>query len=108
MEIPTAAVPITGSSDGPGLRRRADELGELACSIERLLVMTLLEPQRTAPASIDATTDRSGPGDRRQLCEALLQRNLHQLHRAADELRVTAMRFRERADELDAAVQATA
>lgn len=52
------------------------------------------------------TDNRSGAAvsDRRtRLCEVLLDRNLHQLHRAADDLRITAMRFRTRADELDAA-----
>jgi hypothetical protein len=55
--------------------------------------------------------DRGGTAvsDRRtRLCEALLERNLHQLHRAADDLRVTAMRFRTRADELDAACRVAA
>lgn len=45
------------------------------------------------------------PIARERLCRAMLERNLHQLHRAADDLRVTAMRFRERADELDAATR---
>lgn len=48
------------------------------------------------------------PSRRERLCLAMLERNLHQLHRAADDLRVTAMRFRERADELDAAVRRAA
>jgi len=80
------------------LRRRADHLAELARSIERSLVMRL--PETIGGAT---TSDR-----RTRLCEALLERNLHQLHRAADDLRVTAMRFRTRADELEAALRAAA
>ena len=52
----------------------------------------------------DDTSIGPPPSRRDRLCLAMLERNLHQLHRAADDLRVTAMRFRERADELDAAV----
>lgn len=80
------------STDVPDLRRRADELVELARSIERSLVMTLADGP-----------DRERIDHRTRLCDALLERNLHQLHRAADDLRVTAMRFRTRADELAAA-----
>lgn len=58
--------------------------------------MTLVERDSTAGAG-------PAPAPRDRLCVAMLERNLHQLHRAADDLRVTAMRFRERADELDAA-----
>ncbi len=54
----------------------------------------------------DAEQTESGP--EAQLCRALLARNLHQLHRAADDLRATALRFRTRADELDAAFEAAA
>lgn len=60
--------------------------------------MSLAQPEGDVPAS-----DR-----RTRLCEALLERNLHQLHRAADDLRVTAMRFRTRADELEAACRMAA
>jgi hypothetical protein len=86
------------SDYAPELRRRADHLAELARSIERSLVMSLPET-----VSSDAACDR-----RTRLCEALLERNLHQLHRAADDLRVTAMRFRTRADELEAALRVAA
>ncbi|MEO6651611.1 MAG: hypothetical protein ABIP17_03035 [Ilumatobacteraceae bacterium] len=47
-------------------------------------------------------------GRRARLCEAMLERNLHQLHRAADDLRATALRLRERADGLDADVGSAA
>lgn len=82
-----------GSSYSPDLRRRADHLTELSCRIEEALVTAL-----------DArVVDVHWSSPRGRLCEQLLRRNLHQLHRAADDLRVTAMRFRERADELDEA-----
>ena len=85
------------SAYAPELRRRADHLAELARSIEQSLVMSL------------ASTSETSPTDRRTLlCQALLERNLHQLHRAADDLRVTSMRFRTRADELDAAFRVAA
>ena len=65
--------------------------------------MTLIESE-----SDTANRDRSRSTDRGRMCEAMLQRNLHQLHRAADDLRITAMRFRERADEFDAAQRTAA
>ena len=75
------------------LRQRAGRLRELADTIERLGVTTL--------------TDGAGPATwatrRARLCEDVLGRNVHQLHLAADELRERAFRFRQRADELDAA-----
>lgn len=86
-----------GSAYAPELRRRAGHLIELAAAIERSLVMTLTDGVHPTP---------SGPEGR--LCRALLERNLHQLHRAADDLRSTALRFRTRADELDAAVESAA
>jgi hypothetical protein len=92
------STPAPTSSIAPELRRRADHLGELARSIEASLVMRLGDAVGAAPA-----TDR-----RTRLCDALLERNLHQLHRAADDLRLTAMRFRARADELEAACRAAA
>lgn len=86
------------SSHPPELRRRADHLAALARSIEGSLVMTLADAMPENP-----------PLDRRSLLsDALLQRNLHQLHRAADDLRVTAMRFRARADEIDIASRVAA
>ena len=71
----------------------------MAAAIERSLVMTLTD---------DDGTDPLPPGADGRLCRVLLERNLHQLHRAADDLRTTAMRFRTRADELDAAFEAAA
>lgn len=74
------------------LRRRADHLSELARAIETSVV-----------GSVAACLDEAPPGRRRDLCEQLLERQLHQLHQAADDLRTTAHRFRARADELDIA-----
>jgi len=100
VEQPTAAVSTTESSYAADLRQRADALGQLAVSIERSLVMNLVDSEHVGwPLS------RPGAVDRGRLCETMLRRNLHQLHRAADDLRVTAKRFRDRADELDAAVR---
>lgn len=77
---------------GP-LRERAGRLRRLASSIERSLVMLLHDADRAA--SWDTT--------RAQLCDRMLDRNLHQLHQAADDLRETAVRFCQRADQLDVA-----
>ncbi len=88
-----------GSAYAPELRRRAQHLVELAAAIERSLVMSLA-------VTVDAAPNAGIVPRRERLCDALLQRNLHQLHRAADDLRVTAMRFRTRADELEAAQDA--
>ena len=85
------------ASHAPELRRRARHLTDLACRIERSLVLTLAET---------ADWDVSVP--RIRLCDELLRCNLHQLHRAADDLRVTALRFRERADELETATHSAA
>jgi hypothetical protein len=73
------------------LRQRAATLRELAGSIERSLVMTLDE----------LATETRWSSPRARLCEAMLARNLHQLHRAADELRDTAFRMHARASELE-------
>lgn len=100
VEPTTAAVTTAESSYAADLRRRADALGQLAVSIERSLVMNLIESE-----SVGWPPGEHGAADRGRLCEAMLRRNLHQLHRAADDLRVTAMRFRARADELDAAAR---
>lgn len=67
------------------LRQRAAQLLELAGRIEQTLVMRLDD----APS---------------ELARRLLDRNLHQLHVAAADLRDAATRFRRRADELDLAV----
>ena len=74
------------------LRQRAAELRSLASAIERSVVLTLG----------DAPDDWWGD-TRAHLCERLLERNLHQLHQAADDLRTTSFRFRRRAEEFDAA-----
>jgi hypothetical protein len=73
------------------LRQRAATLRDLAGSIERSIVMTLDE--------IGDDVTWSTP--RTRLCEAMLARNLHQLHRAADDLRDTAFRMHARAGELE-------
>jgi hypothetical protein len=86
-----------GSAYASELRRRAEYLIGLAAAIERSLVMTLADGTDPPPSSREA-----------QLCHALLERNLHQLHRAADDLRSTALRFRTRADELDATFETAA
>jgi hypothetical protein len=90
--------PNERSSYSPELRRRAAHLAAFAQQIERSLVMTLDDAAPTAGWSTP----------RAHLCDEMLRRNLHQLHRAADDLRVTAMRFRQRADELDAALEPVA
>lgn len=86
------------SAYAPELRRRAEHLAEFARQIERSLVMSLDEAADTSEWSTNQA----------RLCEVMLRRNLHQLHRAADDLRATAMRFRSRADELDAALESVA
>jgi hypothetical protein len=80
------------------LRQRAARLQDLARRLDGTLV-TALDPD---VAPIPADTARA------RLCETLLTRNLHQLHRAADELRNTAFRFTARADELDRAARPAA
>lgn len=73
------------------LRQRASGLVDLARSIERSGVVSLS----------DRAT--SWPGRRAELALAMLCNNVQQLHRAADDLRMIAFRFRQRADELDLA-----
>lgn len=85
------------SSHAPELRRRADHLVGLAADIEHALVLRL-------PDVVAAQAD-GWNGPRARLCDHMLETNLHQLHRAADELRHTAMRFRQRADDLEAALR---
>ena len=77
------------------LRQRAATLRELAGSIERSIVMSLE----------DLAGDQTWSSPRARLCEAMLARNLYQLHRAADYLRETAFRMQERAGELDLSVR---
>ena len=90
-------VPADRSPAATELRRRAGHLVEFAIAIERSLVMTLTDDVDTSPSG------REG-----RMCRALLERNLHQLHRAADDLRATALQLRTRADELDARVEPAA
>jgi hypothetical protein len=80
------------------LRQRAGSLRALASSIERSLVTALG----------DQSHEHVWTGARAELCEQMLARNLHQLHLAADDLRETALRFRHRADELDATYRSVA
>ncbi len=91
----TANTPSAADIDGATpteLRRRADHLVRLAAEIEQSLVMSLA----------DNTSESNWHTRRARLCDAMLERNLHQLHHAADDLRMTAFRFFERADDLDA------
>ena len=89
---------FTTSDTAAGLRVRAGQLIELAAQIERSCVMNL-------PDLADVAAWNSS---RARLCDVLLERNLHQLHQAADDLRTTAFRFLERADELSPAVGSAA
>ena len=73
------------------LRQRAARLHDLARRIDGACVMGLDPAAHTIPADTA----------RARLCETLLARNLHQLHRAADDLREVAFGFLARADELD-------
>jgi hypothetical protein len=78
------------------LRQRAATLRELAGSIERSILTTLDE--------LAGPETWSTP--RARLCEAMLTRNLHQLHRAADDLRDSAFRMQARAGELEHSIRA--
>ena len=86
------------SDTATSLRSRAGQLIELAAQIERSCVMNI-------PDLADAAAWSSS---RARLCDVLLERNLHQLHQAADDLRHTAFEFLERADELTPAVGSAA
>ena len=77
--------------DSKALRRRAAELRTLASSIERSLVAVLG----------DASGTETWNTSRGRLCDRMLSRNLHQIHEAADDLRESALRFCQRADDLD-------
>jgi hypothetical protein len=78
------------------LRQRAATLRDLAGSLERSIATTLDE--------LTGADTWSTP--RARLCEAMLARNLHQLHRAADDLRDTAFRMQARAGELEHSLRA--
>lgn len=86
------------SDTATSLRLRAGQLIELAAQIERSCVMNI-------PDLADAAAWRS---PRARLCNVLLERNLHQLHQAADDLRHTAFEMLERAEELSPAVGSAA
>lgn len=83
---------MDAAAQADGLRSRARHLRELATAIERMPVMRL-------DRWCDDDTWR---GPRPALCRSTLQRNQHQLHAAADELRLHAYRFELEAEHLDA------
>ena len=85
---------LTTTDTAAGLRHRAGQLIELAAQIERSCVMSI-------PDLADSSAWSSS---RARLCDVLLERNLHQLHQAADDLRHTAFEFIERAGELSPGV----
>lgn len=85
-----STVPARSASE---LRRRAAHLRDVAAQVESVIASTLLDDVRTIDLDVDRT----------DLCERLIERSLHQLHRAADDLRATALRLHARADELDGA-----
>jgi hypothetical protein len=87
---------MTPNARATHLRRRAQHLRELASDIEALPAMRL---DRYAD-------DDTWRGGRPQLCRTLLATNQHQVHGAADDLRTTAMRFDQQADELEAMARA--
>jgi hypothetical protein len=62
------------------LRQRAAGLRDLAGSIERATVLRLPE----------LAGDGAWGAERGRLCDAMLQRNIEQLHQAADDLRDAA------------------
>ena len=73
------------------LRRRARQLRQLAQAIESSPVMTL---------DVGAGED-TWVGARPHWCVSRLRRDQQRLHVAADDLRWTALRFEQRAAELD-------
>ncbi len=73
------------------LRQRATHLRDLAALIERTSVMALGD---VADPEVWSTK-------RAQLCDVMLARNVQQLYQAAEDLRYTAYRFRQRADEME-------
>lgn len=73
------------------LRRRAGHLRALATAMES-----------TPAMSLDAHAgDATWIGPRPQLCASLLASSQRQVHRAADDLRATALRFELHAEELE-------
>ena len=93
MHTPSTHHPSFAHPTASLYRQRAGHLRELAASIERALVMVLT----------DASDTDEWDTTRGRLCNRMLERNLHQLHQAADDLPTTALRFRQRADQLDLA-----
>lgn len=89
---------LTGTDAAPELRNRARQLIELAAQIERSSVMTIP----------DHAVDAAWHTPRARLCDVLLERNLHQLHQVADDLRQTALQFLERAEQLEPSVGSAA
>lgn len=83
--------PPTSPAPGDELRDRAHRLAILADRIEAASVMRLTE----------SFVARAVEGTRSTLCARLLDANLHQLHAAADDLRLVAFRLRSRADNGD-------
>jgi hypothetical protein len=73
------------------LRQRAATLRELARTVEGARVMTLE----------GAAFEAAWVTPRARLCETMLEHNLLQLHRAAEDLREAALRLQARADDLD-------
>lgn len=76
------------------LRRRATQLRGLATRIEQASVMQLDR----------AAGHDTWRGTRADLCRATLERNVHQLHLAADDLRWHAHRLAREADALEASL----
>lgn len=76
------------------LRHRAATLRSFADTIDRLRVTRLTDQEHAATD----TTNESEAARRARLRRRLLDRNLHQLHRAADELRDVAHRLWQYAD----------
>jgi len=86
----------TTHTDNDELRRRARHLAELADTLERSAAMRLHD----GFATYDHDYDHNG--ERGRLCDRLLASNLHQLHTAAEELRLVAFRLSSRAGPADA------
>lgn len=86
---------MTATTRGAALRLRAHRLRELATAIETMPAM-----------SLDTHAgEETWQGQRPMLCRTLLSTNQHQLHGAADDLRVHALRLERDAEELDAAAR---
>lgn len=97
MSHPTR--PSTAAADGESaaaLRKRAELLIGIAEAVERQRVMELPD------FAVRSSWGSSHAG----MCERMLRRNLHQLHRSAEELRSAAHGFRELARRKDRIVAA--